>query len=308
MRTNGAKSKATTRAKTAKAKATPKQETAPEAVLNLARKRRKAHSLASKAAPPKHNVIKAEAPASVARTMPAAPARIEARTNASTLEIDVFGAIGGWEGVTATKFKQALDGAGDVSKIVVNINSPGGDVFDGVAIYNMLTSHDAEVETRVYGLAASAASVIAIAGDNVLMGEGSFLMIHNAWTMAVGDSREMAKMSKTLKAIDTELATTYADHTGIDAGEIAEMMDAETWLGSADAVDQGFANGVIETPETAKASYDLSAFRNVPKALLPKRPKRSVAASKPAAIAMPPAENLQPLLAELQRLVNALKT
>lgn len=184
----------------------------------------------------------------------------------------------------------------------MNINSPGGDVFDGVSIHNLLVSHDASVTTRVYGLAASAASIVAIAGDSVLMGEGSFLMIHNAWSMAVGDTREMSKMARTLSSIDKELAASYASHTGIDTEAIKVLMDAETWISAADAVDQGFADGTFEAPSNAENSFDLSAFKNVPKALVKKSPKRSAKASKSAELPTPQTENLLPVMAALERL------
>ena len=223
--------------------------------------------------------------------------------------MDIFGPIGGWDGITAAKFKQALDEHGaNASEIIVNINSPGGDVFDGVSIHNLLVSHDANVTTRVYGLAASAASVIAIAGDTVEMGEGSFLMIHNAWSLAMGDTREMAKMSRTLAAIDKELAASYAAHTGIDTDEIKSMMDAETWISAADAVDQGFADGTFSAPDEANNSFDLTKFRNVPKALTKKSPKRTAKASKSAALPTPQTENLMPVVAALERLKQSISS
>jgi ATP-dependent protease ClpP protease subunit len=255
-----------------------------------------------------HNAIKAEAPNARAPGASGVGV-INARANGAVLELDVFGPIGGWEGVTAQKFKQTLDeyGAG-ASEIVVNINSPGGDVFDGVSIHNLLVSHEANVTTKVYGLAASAASVIAIAGDEVLMGEGSFIMIHNAWSVAMGDTREMAKMSRTLSAIDKELAASYASHTGADTDAIKDMMDAETWISANEAIEQGFADGIFKADSDAQNSYDLSAFRNVPKALLKKGPKRSAKASKSAALPTPQTENLSPVLAALERLKSTINS
>ena len=272
-------------------------------MLALRKRPRKAKAAATKPQRSRiHNAIEVRAPAYVARPNSVA-AEIQARSNAGTLELDVFGPIGGWEGITAAKFKAALDEHGaNASEIVVNINSPGGDVFDGVAIHNMLVSHEADVTTRVYGLAASAASIVAIAGDSVLMGEGSFLMIHNAWSMAVGDTREMSKMARTLSSIDKELAASYASHTGIDTEAIKVLMDAETWISAADAVDQGFADGTFDAPSNAENSFDLSAFKNVPKALVKKGSKRSAKASKSRELPTRETENLLPVMAALERL------
>lgn len=238
--------------------------------------------------------------------MPKAPAVINARAANGSLEIDMFGGIGGWDGIMASRIKEILDSNAGATEIVVNINSPGGDVFEGVAIYNLLATHEANVTTRVYGLAASAASVVAIAGDNVLMGDGSFMMIHNAWTVAIGDSREMAKMGRTLGAIDKELAASYASHTGIDTTEIKSMMDAETWISAADAVDQGFADGTFEAPAEAKNSFDLSAFKNVPRALAKKRSKSAGKSSEQPA-SSPAKVDYAPVLAAIERLNSALK-
>lgn len=237
------------------------------------------------------------------------PARIEARGTAHNIyEIDVFGPIGGYDGVSASAFKRVLEAAGGATTVVVNLNSPGGDVFDGIAIHNMLAQHDADIEVRVFGLAASAASVIAIGGDKILMGEGSFFMIHNAWTFALGDTRELAKISDTLSRIDGELAKAYATHSGLDVAEIKDLMDAETWFGADEAIENGFADGTFDVPSEAQNAFDLSAFKNVPKALVKKGPKRSAKASKPAALPTPQAEDFLPLRAELERLKGLLST
>ena len=238
----------------------------------------------------------------MARTHASSPAHVAARANGTAYEIDLFGAIGGYEGVSAQQFKDLLEDAGNPSSIVVNLNSPGGDVFDGIAIHNLLASHGASIEVRVMGLAASAASVIAMAGDSILMGEGSFIMIHNAWTIAVGDTREMAKMGRTLAGIDRELAKTYAARTGEGVAEIKDMMDAETWMGADDAIELGFADGTFEAPPEAKNSFDLSRFKNVPKALVVKGSKRSAKDHNRRALPTPVAENLSPLRAALERL------
>jgi ATP-dependent Clp protease protease subunit len=194
-----------------------------------------------------------------------------ARDN-DTTEINLYDEIGGWFGVTAKQFRQQLDGVKS-SKIILNINSPGGDVFDGIAIYNDLLAHKAYVVVRVTGLAASAASLIAMAGDEVQIADNAFFMIHNAWSVAVGDAQVMKKRAGLLSKIDAELGDTYAARTGGDADDIREQMNEETWLNADEAVEQGFADQIISADEKAdaKASFDLAPFKNVPKALKPRR-------------------------------------
>jgi ATP-dependent Clp protease protease subunit len=197
---------------------------------------------------------------------------IEARSDVT--EISLYDEIGRW-GVSAKMFRAALDQI-DTKNIVLNINSPGGDVFDGIAIFNDLVAHPASVVVRVNGLAASAASLIAMAGDEIEIAENAFFMIHNAWSVAIGDTRELAARAKLLKTIDGKLAETYASRTGQDAADLRQQMDDETWLTADDAVEQGFADKLIATEDEdaeARASFDLAPFKNVPRAL--SRPRRT---------------------------------
>lgn len=155
--------------------------------------------------------------------------------------------------------------------ITVNINSPGGDFFTGVAIYHMLKEHDGDVTVRVVGMAASAASVIAMAGTNIKIGKAAFLMIHNAWHLCIGNRNDMRDAADTLNEFDAAMQGVYSDVTGIDKTEIEEMMDAETWIGGEKAVDLGFAteyldSDEIEVDEEAQASHDSN--RNIVDAAL----------------------------------------
>lgn len=213
-------------------------------------------------------------------------------------EIDLYGEVGMW-GVTAAAFREALANV-NTSDIVLNINSPGGDVFDGVAIYNDLVGHAARVEVRVTGLAASAASLIAMAGDEIKISSNAFFMIHNAWSVAVGDKRAMAARAKFLEKVDGELAKTYASRTGADVGDIASLMDAETWMTADESVDAGFADAITDEDdsEEAAAAFDLSDFKNVPRALKPSRRSAKAKTDAPPR----PAENLSPLLADIAAL------
>lgn len=158
------------------------------------------------------------------------------------------GEYGDGEGITAGSVSRILDKAGD-EDIVVNINSGGGDFFEGLAIHTLLKEHAGNVKVNVVGLAASAASIIAMAGDEISISEEGFMMIHNSWMMAIGNSEDLKEISEMLAKFDDSMAKLYAKVTGIDEKEIREMMAAETWLSGSDAVDRGFATSFIGEDE-----------------------------------------------------------
>lgn len=172
-------------------------------------------------------------------------------------EILLYDEIGYW-GVTASDFAAALSRAGD-GPLTLRINSPGGDVFDGYAIYNMLRARTSPVSVVIDGLAASAASFIAMAGTTVTMGEPSMLMIHNSWGMCIGDRNDMLDMAATQEKIDGQIAAIYAAKCGKPAADVATMMNDETWLTSTDALEQKFCDAVLG------AAPDASALANTHK-------------------------------------------
>ena len=176
-------------------------------------------------------------------------------------DILIYDEISPW-GITALDVRKELDKI-DAPEVSVHINSPGGDIFDGITIHNDLRSHSAKVNVKITGLAASAASIIAMAGDTIEMADNAFMMIHNAWALAVGDRNDFADMSETLRRIDASLAHTYSTRTGTDQDEIADMMDAETWLSADDAINKGFADSKIGEEEVS-ALFDLSVYADVP--------------------------------------------
>lgn len=133
--------------------------------------------------------------------------------------------------------------------ITVNINSPGGDFFEGVAIYNLLKEHDGEIHVRIIGMAASAASVIAMAGTTIKIAESGFLMIHNSWHICIGNKHDMHERGDVLAQFDESMQGVYAKKTGMSIAKVTEMMDAESWIGGADAVDQGFATSLLDSDE-----------------------------------------------------------
>lgn len=166
-------------------------------------------------------------------------------------------------GVTAKRVGAALRAMGK-NDVTVNVNSPGGDFFEGVAIYNMLRDHPGKVTVRVMGLAASAASVIAMAADELQMGDGAFLMIHNAWALAVGNRHDMRAAADQLEPFDQAMANVYAARTGLPVKRVQQMMDAETWINSQTAVAEGWADGVVGADAV---TIDASASQKNRKAL-----------------------------------------
>lgn len=165
--------------------------------------------------------------------------------------ISIYDVIGqDWwtgEGTTAKRIAAALRSIGK-NPVTVNVNSPGGDMFEGLAIYNLLVEHPAEVTVRVMGLAASAASIIAMAGDKVEMGLGSMLMIHNSWGMVVGNQNDMRDAAATFAEFDAAMADIYSARTGMKAADVSAMMDAETFMRAETAIEKGFADATFEAP------------------------------------------------------------
>lgn len=186
------------------------------------------------------------------------PAALEQGDNVITM-FDVIGEdwwSGG--GITAKKVGAQLRAIGD-RPVEVQINSGGGDMFEGLAIYNVLREHPQEVTVKVMGMAASAASIITMAADRVEIGAASFIMIHNCWVIASGNRNDMAEVAAFLAPFDQAMADVYAARTGRDAAEIAGWMDAETWLSGSLAIDRGFADALlpadqIRVDENAKAA------------------------------------------------------
>ncbi|QJY46663.1 head maturation protease, ClpP-related [Pseudonocardia broussonetiae] len=183
----------------------------------------------------------------------AATEEAEPGTASSSADVYLFDTIGGWFGVTADAFVRDVATL-DVDRIVLHLNSPGGDASEGVTIANMLRAHRAQVEVRVDGLAASAASVIAMAGDEVVMGIGSQLMVHDAWGVAIGNAAEMAQAQRMLDSTSDALASTYAAKAGGTTEQWREVMRAETWYTADEAVAAGLADRVAAADETGTAA------------------------------------------------------
>jgi ATP-dependent Clp protease protease subunit len=190
-----------------------------------------------------------------------AEARFEAKSTGQITQIDLFDEIGEF-GVSASAFRDQLRNAGR-NDVVLRINSPGGNVFDGVSIFNMLTQHPGDVRVEILGLAASAASIIAMAGTSIAVAANSFIMIHRSWAMTVGNSADHGDTQRLLDQIDGAMAQTYSDRSGQSLAAINQAMSAETWFQGQDAIDAGLADELIGAAN-AHARFDLSAFAHAP--------------------------------------------
>lgn len=150
-------------------------------------------------------------------------------------------------GMTAKQFDDELKGLGVVKNLTIRINSPGGDVWDGMSIFNMLATYSAPTTVIVEGLAASIASVIAMAGDTVKAAEMSQLMIHDSWTYGVGNEQAFRELADVLSKIDGQIAETYAKRAGKDVGYFRELQDKDTYLTAAEAKEIGLVDEIIST-------------------------------------------------------------
>lgn len=197
--------------------------------------------------------------------------RLNATADKPSAELFIYGEIGSWWGDGPDTQQTVKDlSALDVEEIVVRVNSPGGVVFDGVAIYNALANHKAKVTVQIEGIAASIASVIAMAGDTITIGEAANLMIHKPWSFVVGDAQDMRKEAEVLDTLEGGLVDIYAARTGADRKDIADWLSAETWFRGQQAVDAGFADAVIPAKtkkENAARSAIYAKFRNAPRDL-----------------------------------------
>jgi ATP-dependent Clp protease protease subunit len=187
------------------------------------------------------------------RNLTAAKAEDEAAT------ISIFDPIGVQDffspdaGVTAKRIAGVLRNVGE-RDVNVLINSPGGDLFEGMAIYNLLREHSGKVTVKVLGLAASAASIIAMAGDEIQIARAGFLMVHNTWVVVMGNRNDLQEVSEQLEPFDIAMAEIYAARTGLDTKQIMKKMDAETWINGSAAVDEGWADELLPADQVKKSA------------------------------------------------------
>lgn len=160
---------------------------------------------------------------------------------------------------------RALDELRDSRKIHVRLNSPGGDYFMGVSIANAFRRHPAKILIHVDALAASAAAAVATGGDRVIMHPGSLMMIHRAWTIALGNQEDLAKVAETLGKVDASQIDVYHQRTGLDKAKLKAMIDAETWMSGEEAVQLGFADETNTAPTGAQAKVPDGWYARTPK-------------------------------------------
>ena len=174
--------------------------------------------------------------------------------------------------VTATSFKKELDGLGEIDALNIYVNSGGGSVFQAQAIYSILKRHNAKKNVYIDGLAASAATFLAMAGDKVYMPKNATFMVHNPMSFAWGNANEMRKEADVLDKIRVGMIEAYMSHIGekITEDKLIELLDAESWLSAQEAFDNGFVDEIIEAKEIAACvdSEVLAAYKNVPKNLV----------------------------------------
>ena len=188
----------------------------------------------------------------------------------------LYDAIGGFWGISAQDFVQALDGI-DAGAIDLHINCPGGDVFDARAMRAALQRHPARVTAHIDGLAASAATWVALAADQVNITQGGFFMIHNSWSMVIGNAEDMRREASLLDKIDEAIIADYKAKTDIDGVEIIQMMADETWMTAEEALEKGFVDEVV-SGESKAADFVLDAYQNAPQDL--KEPQNAAARTR----------------------------
>lgn len=200
--------------------------------------------------------------------------RLDAAADAEEADVYIYGDIGGWwGGVSAEEFAKEI-AALNVKTLNVRLNSPGGLVFDGVAIYNALARHSAKVVIHIEGIAASIASVIAMSGDEIRITEGSRFMIHDPWSIVMGSADDMRAEAAVLDGLKDDLIDIYAARTEQSRDDLAAWMAAETWLSAREAVDKGFADSMTpakkkkEKKEAHARSAVIRSFRHAPEDLV----------------------------------------
>ncbi|WGS44010.1 ATP-dependent Clp protease proteolytic subunit [Burkholderia sp. JSH-S8] len=231
------------------------------------------------------------------RTVPRASFGVKASEDGQEATIylyDVIVADDWWGGVSAQAFVQALASI-TASTIHLRINSPGGDVFAARAMETAVRGHAARVIAHVDGVAASAASFVMLAADEVEITDGAFVMIHQGWMLAMGNADDLRESAKLLDAVDASLVRTYAKETGQSEEDISAWMAAETWMSSDEAVQRGFADRLAGAGADAQASaWNLSAYERAPSATHAQATSRGPVAFAPPASPTPEPMPLEP--------------
>lgn len=181
-------------------------------------------------------------------------------------EIFIYDEIGPefWGLVSAKSVIDQLAKFGKTADVTVRVNSPGGSVTEGQAIYNALLRHKGHVTIEIDALAASMGSYIAMAGKTIRIAENAMMMVHNPWSIAIGNAKEMRETADVLEKFQSQLVETYASRTSMEGAEVAALLDAETWLSAAEAIEKGFADELGQTLNVSDAVVKPGMFANTP--------------------------------------------
>ena len=195
--------------------------------------------------------------------------------NESGATIYIYDVIDSYWGVSAKSVIEALASVGDDSDVAIRINSPGGDVFEGRAIMAAIKNHQGKTTCYIDSLAASAATSIALACDEVVIAKGAFFMIHNASSAVWGDKNAMRDTADLLEKIEGSIVADYIGKTGAEHQQIVDWMNAETWFSADEAIANGFCDRLADTAK-AKNTWNLAAYANAPQALLEPDPPEQI--------------------------------
>lgn len=202
--------------------------------------------------------------------------RVVSRAAANAADIYIYGSIGAdWfgEGISAKQFADDLKKIGAVATLNIRINSEGGSVFDGRSMHTLLVDHKARKIVHVDGLAASAASFLAMAGDEIEIAKGAFMMVHNSTIVTFGGAEDLRRTADLLDSVNGTIRETYAARSKVTVAQAKEWMDAETWFTGPEAVAAGLADRVVADMKVAASVRRPDQFRNLPVALRPNRAK-----------------------------------
>jgi len=201
------------------------------------------------------------------------PLNLVRNEDAGEATLYIYDVIDAWWGVAAMQVAPAIAALDPATTLHLRVNSPGGDVFEGRAIRTAVQQFKGKTIGHIDGLAASAATTIVDACDEIEITEGGFYMIHNGWTVAWGNRNEMRKTADLLEKVDQAIVADYAKRTGLDVAQLAKWMDEETWFSSGEAVEHGFASRLATLPDkepsnSTDCKWNLSAYAKTPKALV----------------------------------------
>lgn len=182
-------------------------------------------------------------------------------------EVFLYEEIGKFWGLAAKDFAEELAALGELDELSVRVNSMGGSVFEGFSIYSLLRENQAKIIMNIDGIAASIASVIAMAGDEIRIAENGFLMIHKPMVITIGDDEEHVAQAERLRKFEQRSVSVYAERSGLPDEEVAAMLKPETWMNAEEAKEKGFADSIMQPNKAAALVIDRGLFPNAPEAL-----------------------------------------